>query len=373
MEARLEEKMNTELLPTDQLQTFFTCLSNQFPSNGSMYRENEALSFLPLASPGFDSDTSSVHSPNSPGYSDDGHTHTVVPKIFSMENPCDVINESPSTAPLKLSHTTRKNLVVDSQKQSASLSLPPESIEELLEEADLKRKRLARKAELARVSRKRKKQRIEELEDEVADLKRQLEHERKRAKTTHEAQLKREVLQPAPSPGSIALQTEEQLTASIAAMIKGSSDEPAPALLRGFYEAFKQKVKMNTTHLDLLSKGSRPCLPLRFVQWLMSQSDKFYSDPNGLWTSLLAQEVGATPEQLAMLGDLRGELQRSSPAPAWAEVEAAASHFDKLLRSHMSASTQSLERFMGILSPAQLVSFFKWVDRFGGVCVKINL
>jgi hypothetical protein len=70
------------------------------------------------------------------------------------------------------------------------MALPPESIEELLEEADLKRRRLARKAELARASRKQKKEAIEDLQREVAELQQELEHERQRTRhAQHEAAL----------------------------------------------------------------------------------------------------------------------------------------------------------------------------------------
>lgn len=68
-----------------------------------------------------------------------------------------------------------------------TVTLSSESVTELLEEADLKRKRLARKAELARVSRKRKKMRIEELEADVARLRAELEQERKRSGVEKEA------------------------------------------------------------------------------------------------------------------------------------------------------------------------------------------
>ena len=48
------------------------------------------------------------------------------------------------------------------------------NLQQLLDEQELKRRRLARKAELARVSRSNKKMRMQELEDEVQLLKKQL-------------------------------------------------------------------------------------------------------------------------------------------------------------------------------------------------------
>lgn len=48
--------------------------------------------------------------------------------------------------------------------------MDPGTIKDLLVESDLKRKRLARKAELARVSRKKKKARMGDLEEEVSKL-----------------------------------------------------------------------------------------------------------------------------------------------------------------------------------------------------------
>lgn len=293
--------MNPDMLGTDQLQNFMTCLNNQsFPNPDDPYNENDSLVFLPLAS---NFENNGNNSPNTS--SDDG----IVPPF-----PKEVVTDD----------YMGLNLQKPPQKP---MSLPAESIEELLEEADLKRKRLARKAELARVSRKRKKLRIDELESEVADLKKQLENERKRARTAcllHAQQ------------SSSSPNCTKDLSAAISAITQAQSTDDSQVLVQKFYNAFKKKVDVVTGNLDVLSQGSKPCLPVRFVQWLMSQNDKFYSDPNGLWSSLLSQEVGASPEQLSSLADLRKDLQTNTLG-CWAEVDKAAMRLDLLLRSHTSS------------------------------------
>jgi len=353
--------MNSDFPVDQQLQVFLKCLQTQLPPDG-LYTDDSH--FLPLHN----------------------QLHNRLPQIVDHDSDCSTRSstsdendfgcsnfhspaDTPPDSPNDDSHFKVEGSLVQRRFEKRSRSefdIPPENIEELLEEADLKRKRLARKAELARVSRKRKKMRIDELEGEVAELKQELERERKRTRNLEEnARASTDLSSCAPA----ALSVNAQLSQAIGALTGQGGVVPDPALIQGFYSAYRNKVAENSSHLDALRQCGQPCLPVQFLQWVLSQNDKFYEDPNGLWASLFAQEVGASAEQLNSLRSLR----RDPAAPTLTHVQAAANHLDVLLRGHMAESTSTVEKMMGILSPKQLRAFFQWVDRFGPVCVKINL
>lgn len=222
------------------------------------------------------------------------------------------------------------------------------------EEEDLRRKRLARKAELARVSRKKKKDRIEELESQLAQMQ-------------NELRLARSVSAMKPEPMSEVHNNSQQPNASDR-LSRAMSDFANPNYLGAFYTAFIDKVREDMSQIDQL-QTSMQSLCLRFIQWIMNQNDKFYEDPCGLWYSLFSQEVGASPAQLAQLLELRKEMTQKQLISGPDMVSQA---FDAL-RKAMDDSSRMMGAFAQIFSPAQLVLFFQWVERFGPVCIKINL
>jgi len=146
---------------------------------------------------------------------------------------------------------------------------------------------------------------------------------------------------------------------------------------------------LTRTSMDLMEKLLTPCMPVRVLRWAMSQSDKFYADPNGLWASLLKQECGVTPQQMVALDELRAAfktaaskqqcslstLYTASPAttdPAADTQQLLAS----LLQSHRSqvdSNQECFRSFSTILSGEQMMKFLSWVDRYGSVVVRINV
>lgn len=226
-----------------------------------------------------------------------------------------------------------------------------------LDEDDLKRKRLARKAELARVSRKRKKDRIEELEAQVQGLQAELLSERQSKKINSEAQL------------------EYKLTSSIAAIVHGNASTPqiAHSLVSNFFSLFCKQKAAAVLQIESIQAVASPCLPSRFLQWVFSQSDKFYQDPAGLYTSLFSQELGATPQQLEQLTTLRYFYTSTLSTAASSTGRSPVDSLAAVLRAQIEQGMVTMERFMQIFSAQQLVLFFKWVERFGPICIKINV
>lgn len=229
------------------------------------------------------------------------------------------------------------------------------------EEEDIRRKRLARKAELARVSRKKKKDRIEELESQLVHLQNELRNARSMAA------VKSEPINCQPENAAPAAAAPATATAD-GRLNRAMSDFANPNYLGAFYTAFIDKVREDMSQIDHL-QGSMQSLCLRFVQWIMNQNDKFYEDPCGLWHSLFYQEVGATETQLAQLHELRKEFAQKQLMSGPDMVSQAF----ECLRKAMDDSSRLMGAFAQIFSPAQLVVFFQWVERFGPVCIKINL
>jgi len=222
-------------------------------------------------------------------------------------------------------------------------------------------KRLARKAELARVSRKKKKDRIEELEFQLTQMQTEL-------------RTARSAIKPEPTickpemESNNSVNSPQQPNASDR-LNQAMSDFANPNYLGAFYTAFIEKIREDMNQIDQLQASMQSSVCLRFVQWIMNQNDKFYEDPCGLWYSLFSQEVGASPTQLAQLLELRKEFAQKPPITTPDMVSQA---FDAL-RKAMDDSSRMLGAFAQLFSPAQLALFFQWVERFGPVCIKINL
>jgi len=244
-----------------------------------------------------------------------------------------------------------------------SMSPGPQSPNWDLDEDDLRRKRLARKAELARVSRKKKKDRIEELESQLSQMQNELRIARQMSSATKpELVCKNEI----ENHNTIVCPKQSNASDRLNQAMSNFAD---PNYLGAFYTAFIDKIREDMTQIDQLQTSMQSSLCLRFVQWIMNQNDKFYEDPTGLWYSLFSQEVGASAAQLSQLLELRKEFVQKQPITGPDMVSQA---FDAL-RKTMDDSSRMMGAFAQIFSPAQLVQFFQWVERFGPVCIKINL
>jgi len=228
---------------------------------------------------------------------------------------------------------------------------------------DVRRKRLARKAELVRVNRKKKKDRIDELESQLYQMQNELRIARQCVPKTDVCKPQMEISNHlpivCPQPSNMSNRLNQAF-----------SDFANPNYLGAFYTAFIDKIREDMTQIDQLQASMQSSLCLRFVQWIMNQHDKFYEDPSGLWYSLFSQEVGASPAQLDQLLELRKEMLLQRTPIGGPDLVSQA--FDAL-RKAMDDSSRLLAAFAQIFSPAQLVLFFQWVERFGPVCIKINL
>jgi len=253
-----------------------------------------------------------------------------------------------------------QNKVFKTESDSGS-DRPP--LAELLEEAELKRKRLDRKAELARLSRKRKKTRVQELESEVEELKEQLSRERMKV-----AELETESLKNA---SSKTVDVDHRLKATFQKVCLGTDNiSDAASLVKDFLDAHRSKNSCNEVQMSGFENSLGSNIVHSFVRWIMHQNDKFFDDPSGLWRSVFGQTLRCSTAQLQQFQELRrglrGKLQQ------WNDIETALTTIWPLLRSYYRETPATLESFLSILAPSQSGQLFQWIARYGEVCVKIR-
>lgn len=247
-----------------------------------------------------------------------------------------------------------------SSGSSAQLDLLRQDLPELLAQADLKRKRLDRKAELARLSRKRKQSRIEELESEVEQLKSELQHERSKTAELETVVLKRT---------ATAVDWDERLKSKFQ-KFSGTAATATAASVQDFVDAHKSKNGANEIQIAPFEIGLGSDVTYNFLRWVLNQKNNFYNDPTGLWRSLFEKNLQCTPQQLSQLEELRHALRPK--LQQWNDLEASLSEVLPLFRNYLHEAPATLHSFMHLLSTAQLGSLFQWIDQFGDVCIKIK-
>ena len=299
---------------------------------------------------------------------------------------------SPTPSPTSSSSSTMSFYPNPSPPSSVSSSsdshpIDPTTIRELLKEQDVKKQRLARKAELARMSRRRKKVRLDELEDEVARLEKLLSAERdEKAELKYENERLKEKLNSVKTPTSntsyfsnVDASTSEvdsemsSVLSSIRTALHDplSQEETHKRNVDRLVSLMKKKSEVTVSHLTTLQPHLMPSLPLQFLEWAMNQNEKFYQDQNGLWATLMHREIGLSPEQIESVMELRRNMkvQRASAE----SVDTAYRAFSDALSLHLNQASSNMEELVRVFTPEQLAKFFMWVNTYGSVCVKINL
>lgn len=186
---------------------------------------------------------------------------------------------------------------------------------------------------------------------------------------------------------------------------KGQSETPADTarrtnelnhLIDDLLNIYAHKTRTAEACLSALDKVLVPCLPLRFIEWILTQQDKFYTDTNGLWHKLFKVELNLSDEQFTELSVLRSQVaaqrsaendlrmsaftwvlsadkQSAASLPATQSLQHVHSQMTSLTRLHLQHAQHSLTALRNIMSPQQLARFLDWVERFGSVCITINV
>lgn len=287
------------------------------------------------------------------------HTHTtIVPAL-----------ESQTSIPQK-----RDGLMipqVDSPTAPNLIQYPAGHLQELLKNQEEKRKKLKRKAELARLSRRKKKQRMGDLEVQVEELKKKvkaLESENTALRASVDAAPATKTNQ------AVQIKTEHGPDDSLQKLLGDLPTKPSSMAdhVAKLSSAFKMRAEVAKASLQCLEESLAPSLPLQFLDWIMSQRDSFYEDSEGLFLSLFRDELKATSSQLKKLLEMRSTLspEKPSPIPARSSV----THLLELLKNDKSMQqAQRFDEFCSIWKPLQVVEYIRWVQKFGQVCIKIKV
>jgi len=261
------------------------------------------------------------------------------------------------------------------------LVLAQATVQELLEEKDIQKKRLARKAELARLSRRKKKLRMGDLEQQVA----QLQAERDRLQKENKALAERAELEAPPVPTLLQSplknkgNQEPSVEVLVDALAQADPSEVEHALeakISAIARAIESQAATVERCMRVIEKSITPCLPMTFLQWAFDRNEKFYENESGLFFSLFRDEMGATPQQMAQLTELRQQIKKQNNEKAKEQhvVLEAFKQLEQYIKQKAgSQQVEMFEKFRAIFTPRQLALYFKWVAKFGSICIKINV
>jgi hypothetical protein len=193
-------------------------------------------------------------------------------------------------------------------------------------DTESKKQRLARKAELARMSRWRKKKRMGDLEQEVAELKQELDRAHKHRRMAEKRLELLEAVKPVALPASpaepVALNKQDVL-----ARLLHSMDRRTAAAVQ---------------QVAALPAALRPDPAIQLLE-------------AELPTGLLAAKLNLAPEQLAAVQPLNETLRQQ--AAARVVVEAAVQQLSAAVRNHVVLATTNMDKFIAALTKEQLVYF----------------
>jgi len=312
----------------------------------------------------------------------------VSPKVLAVSNQNAVVDELLNSA-------------VTNGKDSVKSAVSDQVISALISEAAIKRVRLARKAELARLSRCKKKSRLNELEEENQRLKIMIDELKQQQLALTEEQIKFKTEGAANTSNTVEDKSSDSVKVTSESVVQ-SLDEcvdrlldfcksPASAHLiplqikQLFAVQHGNKILLNAA-ISILNSVRNRILPIysSFLIWILSRNDYFVNDPAGLWKELWSDYLKISPGQMTKLMELRAKLQKqfqnqTSPLSAkpakFVNDQSSNDQFSHVVNELVSQQVQSsdnLQFLADLLTPDQLIAYFHWVKQFGHVCIKIN-
>jgi molybdopterin converting factor small subunit len=208
----------------------------------------------------------------------------------------------------------------------------------------------AKRAELARESRRRKKQRIKNMEETVSALEKRLEELRERNK--------------AASPrATVHMEKDTQLVNNMTLLMEqGGKEEELQDKVNLFIQvsrdsAFKKLEKA----LDRVEETVITPIEIKFAMWGLDQNEEFYENPFGIWNSLMYKEIGISKEQIDALRGFR-HIMRKQRQEIF-QVEKDIQNLRDSCISQHELLDQNMSLFYQILTPQQLAKFFTWIEQ----------
>lgn len=135
---------------------------------------------------------------------------------------------------------------------------------------------------------------------------------------------------------------------------------------------------------SLVSGLQQPSLPVRFLQWILRRTPKFYQDPKGLWRSLTREELQLSEAQIQEVLRWRELIHQENPPMDFVSAVHGEEALQEMPRDGLTAHlmTQVMEamaqeawlghQMMQLFTPPQFSRFCAFVSRFGDVCMKID-
>ena len=281
-------------------------------------------------------------------------------------------------------------------------------------------RRLARKAEAARASRRRKKAYVVGLEEKVAKLTAKLDalrndqlsalkpaermsaveavHKEEQSAIKQRLVAILKEMRDEPMSGSAAM----SVTDSVASTSAGSSSDSAapsnvssPTLstrsdgspssasvaeapitrfdeLKQLVDSFVSNSHKRQSSVDLyftqLEKTLIPSTAVKFALWGLSQPDDFYLN-DGLWQGVMGREVGLSAAQMAEMSDCRSEV--SDVVGELHDIMQRLTALRSEMKAHLDDRHKALEDVIGVLSSQQLAAFCLWVEQ-NPMCMQVT-
>jgi len=277
---------------------------------------------------------------------------------------------------------------VKRKTREVPVTLPGIVVDELIKSQEEKKLRLARKAELARQSRRKKKMRMNDLENDVSDLQRQLElakdeikklqdknsfllqsqshhHHVTVSKTATSDQLITEILKlngmlpkKAPTtPLSNVKKNEE----------KTQEEKNMERLISELIFSFQKDTSVRNSNLQNLQQDLVPSMAIQFLEWTLTRGDQFYNDGTQ-FGHLFDETMQSTPTQISQLLSLRksNEESKITDAKVLEALETLKQAF-----AQRTAQVETFSKLSAIFTPQQFASFLHYVKMFGHVLIKV--
>lgn len=231
---------------------------------------------------------------------------------------------------------------------------PSNSVDKLL-------KRKARKAEVARACRKRKKAYIESLEQKTVALQKRLSdiaHAQDNYRAQESAQS---------SDIENRLRQMETILLGQRAHGLGGDAKKLSQHISEFLSKRRQFRDAHNTFFEQASRRIKPGLQTKFALWVLDQEETFYSrqggdalKQNSLWQTL-ASELGLTPEQSAGLLEKRSRFRENRQEQLRLQNRLLMLQHD--VERHLRSRTTLVDEFVETLGPIRAAKLFVWVQK----------
>lgn len=243
--------------------------------------------------------------------------------------------------------------------------------------------RLARKAELARASRKRKKLYVKDLEEKVRRLQarvdemknQQLEMSVSKQKDPRGELSATDLLAQVEAERRASIERKRmEIRTEINVLVSLSAIAPLDRtqvsqlkdLLRQLNETLRENYTIAKYYLDKLEEVMEPSTQVKFALIGMDQSDDFYgtnseADVGNLWNTVMATEVGLSSAQISELMEHRPHLINQRVVLGRCNMLLA--QLKDMFNAHTSTLPRKMNEMQAIYTPVQLAKYYMWVER----------